>query len=106
LHAAERDGWNRLVTGNESGFFLTILPDRMWTLSRDGVVTKPRLDIQSKTFMLRIIWNPSRFDIVDRLQNDTKMNSAYFVTNILLLLEQAISPRGRAPYQKQLVVHL
>jgi hypothetical protein len=34
------------------------------------------------------------------------MNSAYFVTNLLILLEQAIFPRGRAPHERLLVVHL
>jgi transposase len=34
------------------------------------------------------------------------MNSAYFVINILTLLEEAIFPQGRAPHQKQLVIHL
>jgi hypothetical protein len=35
-----------------------------------------------------------------------KMNSAYFVTNMLILLEQAIFPWGRAPHEKRLVLHL
>jgi hypothetical protein len=35
-------------------------------------------------------------------QND----SDYFMTNLLILFKQAIFPRGRAPYQKWLVVHL
>jgi hypothetical protein len=78
----------------------------MWTLSKDDVVTKPRLDIQSKKSMFEIMWNPSNFYIVDRLPNDTKMNSDHFVTNAVILLKQAIFPRGRALHQKQLVVHL
>jgi histone-lysine N-methyltransferase SETMAR len=32
------------------------------------------------------------------------MNSAYFVTNMLIPLEQAIFPRGRAPHEKRLMV--
>jgi hypothetical protein len=35
-----------------------------------------------------------------------KMNSTHFVTNIFIPLEQAIFPRGRAPHQNRLVVHL
>jgi hypothetical protein len=80
LHAAERDGWHHHVTGDKSWFFFDTLPRRMWTLLRNNVVTKPRLDIQGKKFMFIIIWNPSGFYVVDRLPNDTKMNSAYFVT--------------------------
>jgi hypothetical protein len=72
LHAAERDDWHHLVTGDELWFFLNTSPRRMWTLSRDDVVTKPRLDIQSKKFIFTIIWNPSGFYVIDRLPNDIK----------------------------------
>jgi hypothetical protein len=34
------------------------------------------------------------------------MNSAYFVTNILTPLEEAIFPQRRAPHEKRLVIHL
>jgi hypothetical protein len=78
----------------------------MWTLSRDDVATKTRLDIQSKEFMLTIIWTTTGFYIVDRLPNDNKMNSAYLMTYILPPLEQTIFSRGRAPHQKPLVSHL
>jgi hypothetical protein len=48
LYAAEHDGWHHLVTGDESWFFFNTSPRRMWILSKDDVVTKSRLDIQSK----------------------------------------------------------
>jgi hypothetical protein len=48
LHAAKWDGWHHLVTGDESWLFFNISPRRMWTLSRYDMVTKRRLDIQSK----------------------------------------------------------
>jgi hypothetical protein len=56
--------------------------------------------------MFTIIWNPSGFYIVERLPNHAKMNSAYFVTMIFIPPEQAIFPRGRAPHEQRLVVHL
>jgi hypothetical protein len=56
--------------------------------------------------MFTIMWNLSGFYVVDRLSNDTKMNSDYFVTNILIPLEQVIFPRRKTPYQKRLVIHL
>jgi hypothetical protein len=54
--------------------------------------------------MFTIIWNPIGFYVVDRLPNDTKMNSDYFVTNILISLEQIIFPCRRASHGKRLVV--
>jgi hypothetical protein len=56
--------------------------------------------------MFTIIWNPSGFYVVDKLLNDAKMNSNYFVTNIFIPFEQAIFPRGRTLHQKRLVTHL
>jgi hypothetical protein len=53
LYVAERDGWHHLVTGDELLFFFDTLPRCMWTLLRDDVVTKPRLDIQSKKSCLQ-----------------------------------------------------
>jgi hypothetical protein len=55
--------------------------------------------------MFTIIWNPSGFYVVDRLLNHAKMNDAYFVTNILIPLEQTIFPGGRAPHERRPVVH-
>jgi histone-lysine N-methyltransferase SETMAR len=34
------------------------------------------------------------------------MNSAYFVTNIFIPLEQAIFPRGKASHERRYVIHL
>jgi hypothetical protein len=78
----------------------------MWTLSRDNVVTKPRQQIQRKEFMLSMRWNASGLYVADRLPNDTKMNSAYFAINILIPLEEAIFPQGRAPHDRRFVIHL
>jgi hypothetical protein len=87
LHVAERHDWHHLVTDDELWFCYNISPRRMWTLSRDDVVTKPRHEIQSNKLMFTIIWNPSGFYVIDRLPNHRKMNSAYFVTNIFIPIE-------------------
>jgi hypothetical protein len=94
------------MTGDESWVLMNRAPRRMWTLSRDDLVIKPRLDIQSKKFMFTIMWNSNGFHAVDRLPNDMKMNRAYFLTNVLIPFEEAIFPRGRAPHERLLVVHL
>jgi hypothetical protein len=53
-----------------------------------------------------IIWNHSGFYVVDTLPNDTKMNNAYFVTNVLIPLEEAIFFHGRVRYERGHVIHL
>jgi hypothetical protein len=56
--------------------------------------------------MFTIIWDLNGFYVIDKLPNDTEMNSDYFVTNIFNPLEQAVFPRWRAPNQKRLVIYL
>jgi hypothetical protein len=53
-HAAERNGWHHLVTGDELWSFLDTSSRRIWTLSRYNVITKPRHDIQSEKCMFTI----------------------------------------------------
>jgi histone-lysine N-methyltransferase SETMAR len=52
------------------------------------------------------MWNPTGFYVIDRLPNGTKLNSAYFVTNILIPLQEAMFTQGSAAHQKRLVIHL
>jgi hypothetical protein len=78
----------------------------MWILSRDNIVPKPKHGIGRQKFMFTVIWNPLGFQVVSKLPTGTKMNSDYFITNILESLEQKIFPNGRKPHVKRLTVHL
>jgi hypothetical protein len=106
LAAAPHEGWHHLVTRDESWFFLSSSPRRIWTLSRDYVVTKPKHDIHTQKFIFTVIWNSLGFQVVDKLPTGTKMNNNYFITNILEPLEQKIFPNGRKPHVKRLAIHL
>jgi hypothetical protein len=78
LYAAERDDWHHLMTDDKSWFFFNVSSHRMWSLSRDDVVTKSRPDIQSKELMFTIILNPSSFYVVNRLPNHIKKKQRLF----------------------------
>jgi hypothetical protein len=106
LAPAAHDEWHHLVTGDESWFFLSYSPLRMWTLSRDDVAPNPKDDIRTETFMFPVIWNPLGFQVVDKLAASTKTSNGYFITNILEPLEQNIFSNGRKPHAKRLTVHL
>jgi hypothetical protein len=60
------------------------------------MVARSRLDIQ----------NPRDFYVVDKLQNDMKMNSKYFITHILNPIEEVIFLRGRNRHYEWLIVHV
>jgi hypothetical protein len=106
LTAAARDGEHHLVTEDESWFFLSYSPRRMWTLGRDDVATKPRYDVHTKKFMRTLIWNPLGFHVLDKLPIGGKMDSDYFTTNILESLEQKVILTGRNPHVKWLTIQV
>jgi hypothetical protein len=53
LHVAEQDGWYHLIADDESWFFFNTPARCIWTLSTDTMVTKPRLEVQSKISRLQ-----------------------------------------------------
>jgi hypothetical protein len=52
------------------------------------------------------MWNPHGFHVIDRLPTGTKMNSTYFVSNILHPLRQIFFSGERHPRAKRLVIHV
>jgi hypothetical protein len=79
LLSAQKDGWHRLVTGDELWFFLSYSLHRMWTLTRDDVASKPRPEIRTAKFMFTIMWNPLGFHVIDKLPDGVTMNANYRV---------------------------
>jgi hypothetical protein len=64
----------------------------MWTLSRDDVATKPKHDIQTKKVMFTMFWRLLGFPVVEQLATGAKMDSDYFITNVLAQLERKMFP--------------
>jgi hypothetical protein len=69
-----------------------------WSQSRD-LIFRARIHVSNHVEHERLL-------CCRKHPNDTKINSDYFVTKRLIPLEQAVFPRGRASYQKPVVVHL
>jgi hypothetical protein len=88
LLSAQKDGWHHLVTGDESWFFLSYSPRRMWTLTQNYIASKPRREIRTAKFMLTIMWNPLGFHVTDKLPDSLAMNANYFLDNILSAFEE------------------
>jgi hypothetical protein len=106
LEKAASQNWRRIVTGDESWFYLSQLPSRMWSLARDNVATNVRNDFQSQKIMFTIMWNPHRFYVVNRLPENTTMNSTYYTSNILQPLYDCFFPGGHVGQTRKLVIHV
>jgi hypothetical protein len=79
LHYAERDDWHHLVISDELWMFFNSFLCRMWTLPRDDIVTKPKLDIQI-------------CDYANRSSGDSEILSN--LVNCMITTEPKLNPRN------------
>jgi hypothetical protein len=78
----------------------------MWALVKDEVAMKTRTGIQSKKFMLTVMWTLHGFHVIDRLPTGAKSNSTHYTTNGLEPFHQTFFPQGRNSHGKRLVVRV
>jgi hypothetical protein len=71
---------------------------------RRKVAERERHTIQSKKFMLVIVWNPRGFPLIEISENGHKFNAGYYISEILEPLSQwrSIEAAGNKP---KLLVH-
>jgi histone-lysine N-methyltransferase SETMAR len=75
--------WHDIVTLDESWFYLSTDHEMIWLQFGKKVPERERHVIQSKKMMLKIVWNPSGFHLINILSAWCKFNSSQDVTNIL-----------------------
>jgi hypothetical protein len=94
---------HNIVAFDESWFYLSLDYEFVW-LPRDEKSPKERHTIQSKRFMLTIIWNPRGFHLIKVLEKGCTFNAGYYIAEILELLSQWRSTEA-ADNERKLLVH-
>jgi hypothetical protein len=81
-------------------FYLRGEHDLMWTAPGKIVPDRERYIIQSPTFMVTIVWNPSGFHVVKALPKWTKFNAQYETNNVLVAISDWSRLRWRTQQRK------
>jgi hypothetical protein len=81
LEVQRDQAWHNIVTLDEPWFHLTTDHESIWFPSDEKVPERQRHMIQSKKFVLTIVWNPSGFLLVNVLPMGHKFNSDYYITD-------------------------
>jgi hypothetical protein len=85
----QRDrAWHEIVTLDESWFYPSTDYEFVWLPRDEKVPERERHTIQSKKFMLTIVWNPRGFHLIKALEKGRKFNAGYDVAEILEPLSQ------------------
>jgi hypothetical protein len=70
--------WHDIVTLDESWIYLFNEHDLMWTAPGEIVVDRERHTVQSRKFMLTVVWNSIEFRVLKALPKRRKFNAQYY----------------------------
>jgi histone-lysine N-methyltransferase SETMAR len=96
--------WHDIITLDESWFYLSMDHELIWLRHGEKMPERERHTVQSKKFMLTIVWNPRQFHLINVLPKGCKFNSSHYITEILSPLSEwrSADPHGRI---RKLIVH-
>jgi hypothetical protein len=101
----QRDrAWHDIVTLDESWFYLSTDYNFVWLPRNENAPERERHTIQSKKFMLTIVWNPPGFHLIKVLEKGRKFNACYYIAEILEPLSHWCSIEA-AGNERKLLVH-
>jgi hypothetical protein len=75
--------WHDIITLDESWFYQSTDYEFVWLPQDEKVPERERHTIQSKNFMLAIVWNPRGFHLIKVLEKGGKFNAGYYMAEIL-----------------------
>jgi hypothetical protein len=96
----------KVVTRDESWFYLEMGNSAQWSACHDDVATKTKPTIGTPTFMLTAMWEMKGFHVADLMTSENQFNSQYFVDHIRVSFVQEIFPHGRNRRAPRLHIYL
>jgi hypothetical protein len=103
LEVQHDQAWHDIVTLDECWFYLSMDYEFTWLPREEKVPERERCTIQSKKFMLTIVWNPRGFHLIKVLDKSSKFNAGYYIADILEPLSRWRSIEAVGSEQKLLV---
>jgi hypothetical protein len=83
LNAVRHQGWQYIVTLDESWFYWDIDWEQQWIPGDEEPATRKRRGIDREKTMLTIVWNTAGFHLVDAMPKGEKSYARYFLEKIV-----------------------
>jgi hypothetical protein len=96
--------WHHIVTFDKSWFSLSTDYEFVWLPRDKKIPERERHTIQSKKFILMIVWNPRGFHLIKVFEKGCKSNTGYYIAELFESLSQwrSIEAAGK---ERKLLVH-
>jgi transposase len=101
LQSIKHQGWQYIVTLDESWFYWEIDWEQQWLPEDDEPGTRTRRGIDRKKTMLTIVWNTRGFHVIDAMPRGETFSARYYIDHILTPICRRLIPTGR----RKLVIH-
>jgi hypothetical protein len=83
VRLAQHQGWEFLLTLDESWFHLSISHKIIWLRESEPFLEKKKHMIQAKKRMATIAWNPHGFHVVYALPKKENFKATYYIEHIM-----------------------
>jgi len=106
LETEEPFRFQRIITGDESWFYIDYSPTRIWSLSPDNLPQNVSHAIQSQKFMLTVFWGISGPVLIKWLKPGEKFNTTYFINDVIAEMFEVLRKQGRLKDKPWLRLHM
>jgi hypothetical protein len=102
----EQTLFHRIITGDESWFYLDYSSDHIWSCAGDDIPERINHTIQSEKFMLTVLWSTRGPPVVEWMERGQHFNSTYFCAVIINELVHKLKTMGPFPRKNWDHLHL
>jgi hypothetical protein len=83
LKSVQDNGWQNLMTLDESWFYLWMSQEIVWIQADQPSPAKLKHMIGERKTIVTIVWNPQSLHLIDALLKGQKSNASYYINMIL-----------------------
>jgi histone-lysine N-methyltransferase SETMAR len=106
LRHEEGSGFHRVITGDESWFYLHYSSNHIWACATDNVRQRASHQIQSEKLMLTVLWSTKGRFVVKWMERCERFNTRYFINENINELAVNLKRRGEFPDKRWYRLHL
>jgi hypothetical protein len=105
LEEAQRTGFERVITGDESSFFLSDPHNSAWATSRDELPERVSPKIGIEKGVISVFWSANGSHSLFDVPKGSTYNTAFFCDQVIPSLVQRITSRGRRKALQGFMIH-
>lgn len=106
LKKNKKTGFIFFSTGDECWFSYEYYPETQWIKNGDLPPERVNRSLFTKKIMITIFWSANGIHVIDVLDEDKRMNSEYFISNVLVPITKCDAYKRAKKENKKFTLHM